>query len=264
MSEEVEDKSALDKDVKKVITELASKALTPAAEEIGKGLVTVAKTVNLALKPLNGIIWGYEQIEKHINSAVSSKLSNIHPDRIISPSPHVAGPIVESLRYTGEIEELRAMFTSLLATSMDKEQKHKAHPAFVEVIKQLSVDEAKVLAELSSLADYPLICEAVYSINDIHTSYEEMYPEFSKLVEDIDIESNVNIPTYIGNLVRLGIFEIRRTTDSRLEESSPYESPSFYGTSIPVVLKESGYEALYVTDFGKQFISVCINAEFDS
>lgn len=264
MSDELKEKKCDVLDTKKVLTDAASKALTPAAEEIGKGLLVVAKCVNLALEPLEGVVWSYNKIKSHIVKSVSEKISHLPPEKIVTPSAQIAVPVIESLRYTGEIQELRSMFSSLLATSMDKDNRHKAHPAYVGVIKQLSVDEAKILAELSFLADYPLVCEAVYSINDIHTSYQEMYPEFSKLIEGTDIVTRENIPIYIGNLVRLGIFEIRRTADSRLEESEPFESPSIYGGSIPVVLKESGYEALYVTDFGQQFISVCINVELDS
>jgi hypothetical protein len=34
-------------------------AIQPVAKEVGKSLCTVGKTLNLALEPLNGIVWGY-------------------------------------------------------------------------------------------------------------------------------------------------------------------------------------------------------------
>lgn len=37
--------------------------MQPAFKEIGKGLETVAKSVNVALAPLKVVVWGYEQIE---------------------------------------------------------------------------------------------------------------------------------------------------------------------------------------------------------
>ena len=117
--------------------------------------------------------------------------------------------------------------------------------------------EARILAILPNFSQYPFICEAVYELNDIHESYQELYPEFKEAVKSIDLESSENIPTHIGNIVRLGIFEVRRATDSTIEPMDPgfYESAS-------VELSESGYEALYVTEFGKQFISVCITSGF--
>lgn len=264
MSDELQEKKDDVVDTKKVLTDAASKALTPAAEEIGKGLLVVAKCVNLALEPLEGVIWSYAKIKSHIVKSVSEKVSHLSPEKIVTPTAHIAVPVIESLRYTGEIEELRNMFSSLLATSMDKDNKHKAHPAFVEVIKQLSVDEARILAELPSVSEYPFICEAVYEINDIHESYQELYPEFAKVIKGIELENVNSTSTHIGNLLRLGVFEIRRATDSSIEAKDLSYSTRPYDTSASVELSESGYEALYVTDFGKQFISVCINSEFDS
>lgn len=264
MPEEIEDKTSKDKELKNLMVNLASTALTPAAEEIGKGLVTVAKCVNLALEPLKGVIWGYERIQDYVTKSVSDKLSNLPQEQIITPSAHIAVPAIESLRYTGEIEELRNMFSSLLATSMKRDKKHKAHPAFVEVIKQLSVDEARILAVLSNLNDYPLICEAIYDVNDIHGLYQKLYPEFTKLMKNTVLENVESIPTHIGNLARLGIFEIRRATNSSIESKDLRYRTILHDTSASVELMESGYEALYVTDFGNQFISVCINTEIDS
>jgi len=36
-------------------------ALQPAAKEVGKALGTIAKSVNLALFPLKGMVWGFEK-----------------------------------------------------------------------------------------------------------------------------------------------------------------------------------------------------------
>lgn len=46
-----------------VIPDLYKDAVQPAAKEIGKGLATLAKTINVALSPITGFVWGYEQIE---------------------------------------------------------------------------------------------------------------------------------------------------------------------------------------------------------
>ena len=35
----------------------------PAAQEIGKALQTVAKTVHIALAPVSAMVWGYDQIK---------------------------------------------------------------------------------------------------------------------------------------------------------------------------------------------------------
>lgn len=76
-------------------------ALQPAAKEIGKALGTVAKTVNVALAPVSALIWGYEQFKKFVNNKVAEKLENTPEKNIITPPLHIAGPALESLKYSG-------------------------------------------------------------------------------------------------------------------------------------------------------------------
>jgi len=66
------------------------------------------------------------------------------PDQIVVPKPNVAGPALEALRYTWHEETLSDLYANLLAaSSMDKSTADGAHPAFVEIIRQLTPDEAK-------------------------------------------------------------------------------------------------------------------------
>lgn len=104
----------------------------PAAQEIGKALQTVAKTVHIALAPISALVWGYEQISEFVGRRVTEKLKNVPPERIQTPSPNVAVPALEALRYTGHSEPLRELFANLLATSLDSETARNAHPSFVE------------------------------------------------------------------------------------------------------------------------------------
>ncbi len=73
-------------------------AIRPLAKETGKALQTVGRTVNAALLPVRGLVWGIEQIEDFVQSKVSRKLENTPVEKICSPDPAVAGPALESLR----------------------------------------------------------------------------------------------------------------------------------------------------------------------
>ena len=121
-------------------------AIQPAAQELGKALGTVAKLVNIALAPVSGLVWGYEQIREFTATKVAEKLKGVPEEEIITPKPNVAGPAIEALRYTGHEESLSEMYANLLATAMTKDKASLAHPAFVEIIRQLTPDEAKILA----------------------------------------------------------------------------------------------------------------------
>src|SRR5438874_638088 len=96
-------------------------AIQPVAEQVGKALATVGAAVNAALLPLKGLVWGAEKFEEFLQTNVSRKLENVPPERIVTPPLHVAGPVLESLRYTGNEPALREMYANLLAASMDSQ-----------------------------------------------------------------------------------------------------------------------------------------------
>ncbi|MFD2454137.1 DUF4393 domain-containing protein [Ideonella paludis] len=117
----------------------------PAAQELGKALQTVAKSVHLALAPVSALVWGYDQIKDFVATKVAERLKNVAEENIVTPKPNVAGPALESLRYTGHENSLSELYANLIAASMDKTTAAGAHPAFVEIIKQLTPDEAKLV-----------------------------------------------------------------------------------------------------------------------
>lgn len=120
-------------------------AIQPVAKETGKALQTVGRAVNAALMPVKGLVWGIEKIEEFVHTKVAKKLENTPVENICSPDPAVAGPALESLRYTGHKESLSELYANLLASAMDINTAKTAHPGFVEIIRNLSSDEAKVL-----------------------------------------------------------------------------------------------------------------------
>lgn len=126
--------------------------LQPPLKQIGKSLETITKTVNIGLSPLRSLVWGYEQIEDWISTKLVNKLENIPAEEIITPDLLVAGPALESLKFSGHNEEISDFYATLLATAMQKSKASNAHPAFVKMVQQLSPDEAKLLKWLSALS----------------------------------------------------------------------------------------------------------------
>ena len=181
-------------------------AIQPAAKEVGKGLQTIARTVNLALEPFNGLVWGYDQIKEFISAKLAEKLKDTPQENISPPKASIAGPLLESLRYIGSESSLSELYANLLATAMDKSTAPEAHPAFVELIRQMTSDEAKIMELFLSRDAYPLISiraelknqsggyDHTVLINDLGESAQCERPEMS--------------PFYIDNLRRLGLVEL--------------------------------------------------------
>lgn len=234
-------------------------AIQPAAKEIGKSLATITKTVNVALAPIKALVWGYDKIEDYLTKRVSEKLKDIPEENIITPSPHIAGPAVEALRYTGHNENLRELYASLLAMAMNKSIADKAHPSFVEVIKNLSTDEAILLQSFINRTQYPKIDLKEKLVN--REGELSVYRNFT-LFHNIDSRLNVkSIPTNLDNLSRLGIIEIIHDeyfADVKIYE--PLENDSAIA-NLKNQIKQRGNEVEFakgiirLTYFGTDFVN---------
>jgi len=238
----------------------------PAAQELGKGLLTVAKTVNLALAPLAGVVWGFDKIKEKFFPKVEERLRNVPRENIITPRISVAGPIVEALRYAGSEEALSDLYANLLATSMDRVTASTAHPAFTEIIKQLTPDEAKILKCFTSNQPMPLIDIKKFSKSDkVSGGYLLKYVNHSNLGSTAGCEHLDLVPAYIDNLVRLGLAEIPSGQCYKLDVIYRSLEDSELAISIKAEIErnpEDGCEFerkfLAVTSLGRQFAKVCV------
>lgn len=240
----------------------------PAAQEMGKALQTVAKTVHIALAPVSALVWGYDQIKEFVSTKVSERLKNVPPENIISPKPNVAGPALEALRYTGHEERLCDMYANLLAASMDKSTAQGAHPAFVDIIRQLTPDEAKLVSLFLKSMPLPLLNVRweFKTPTEQKKGGMDMLVNFSQLGEAAGCEFNHLVPAYIDNLCRLGLADI--------PAMFVYMSPGVYdaleNSSVVVAVKKQIEQSpdlkatierkgLKITELGKQFATVCVS-----
>lgn len=234
--------------------------IQPAAKQIGQTLETVSKTVNIALAPIKALVWGYEKIEDFITTRVSEKLKNIPEENISTPPPQVAGPTIEALRYSGHDPNLRELYANLLATAMDKETVHKAHPGFVEIIKNLTSDEAILIQAFKDINQYPILDIRV-NFQSSGMGFITLYSNYSHINKVVEIKQADLIPTYLNNLCRLGILEI--PSDIHLSAPNTYEplENALEWESLKELLKKEpnqkiGFERKVIkpTAFGRLFI----------
>lgn len=239
-------------------------AIQPVAKEAGKALQTVGRTVNAALLPVRGLVWGVEKIEEFVQTKVTKKLSNTPVENICPPDPAVAGPALESLRYTGHKESLSELYANLLASAMDKETAKTAHPGFVEIIRNMSADEARLLEYIIKNQVAPIVdIKRVLPKQGGEIKISELV---STLGHDAGLEHRDLSASYLINLERLGLVEIPR--DSHLTKPDAYDRIINDGPVQAIVnqLNQGGEEykgdfnKYYVraTVFGKQFSNACV------
>ncbi len=238
-------------------------ALQPAAKELGETLVTVVKAVKVALAPISILVWGYEKIEEFVSQRVAEKLKNVPPGNIVTPNPAVIGPALDALRYIGNDETLRELFANLIATSLDKDTTRKAHPSFVEIIRNLSPDEARLLRLFAINSSWPTINLQAKKRDAIN--FKLLFKNFSLLGKEAGCEHNDLTPNYLDNLMRLGLISV--LDDTYLSDSSVYES--LYESKIVEMYQnqldsDPDYElhiekgVARINGFGWQFCQACV------
>ena len=120
------------------VAEVYRDLLQPATKEAGKGLESVAKTARFALSPfeyLGSLHDRYLEFLKRVaNKTENQELVEVHPK--------ITGSILDGIKYLEDDSILFDMFVELLSKAISKEHAHSAHPAFVNIINQLSPDEA--------------------------------------------------------------------------------------------------------------------------
>jgi hypothetical protein len=238
-------------------------AVQPAAKQLGKALETVTKAVNVALAPVGLLIWGYDKIQGFIDNSVAKKLENVPEEQIQTPDPHVAGPALESLKYTGQNKTLREMFANLIANSMDSETAKTAHPAFVDIIKSMTSDEAKLLKVFFPDVYEPIIDVKLKNKKGDKGENNLLY-NHSILGQKARCEHLDLVPNYIDNLCRLGLLTM--PSGRHLVGKNPYDV--IIGTEEYKIFKAK-YETentttkeikkyIELTKLGAQFRQACI------
>lgn len=237
--------------------------LQPAAKVVGKDLETVAKAVSLVLAPVAGLVWGYETIKDYVLRSLAEKLRHVPKKNLVPPSPMVAGPTLEALKYAGHSPTLRELYANLLATSIDRRTAHEAHPAFVEIIRQLTPDEAKILKFIFEHMYLPIITLQA-EIPGERAGFDYA-PDFSNVAEKTHCQFPELTPQYLGNICRLGLAEFHR--NSYIDDKGMYWELLKH-KAVKAVKKEIREkfslgtivrrEYVAITELGRQFCRACL------
>jgi hypothetical protein len=235
----------------------------PAGELIG----LIPRAIKAKLLPLEKWILVQEYNLKETEMLLAQKLVGTKPDLIETPEPHIAVPALQYISYCMDNEELRNMYANLLANSMNKVVKKGVHPSFVEIIKQLCPDEAKILKILNVKDTCPIISLRHERGNGLGFY---LIKTFSNIGEIAGCEKPLDIQEYIVNLDRLGIIEIDR--DSLLEQShyEPLLNHPYIQSRMTISdeNKQRGYSnvitdsgTIVLTALGKAFCSICLDKQ---
>lgn len=204
-----------------------------------------------------------EELLSDLRKMLEEKLKNIPSENIVPPSPRIAVPTLQNASITEDIE-IRELYAQLLANSMNETMKDGIHPAFVEIIKQLSSDEAKILRYMSSNTIIPTI--TLRCVNEKEEGYD-VVKNFSNVGELAKCEYPFEVGKYFDNLIRLGLLKnamLASLTNKALYE--PLKKHQYLESQINTIthqvhpFNKPEFEESYIsiTDFGKSFCEICL------
>lgn len=246
--------------LKDLLPEVYGDALKPGMKAVGHA---VGDALEMCLLPITAL--GYIPkiakacLEKHLHS-FEEKLNRIPEEKKADIHPQISIPVIQKLLYTTN-DTIADLFINLLTSSANVDMCSNAHPGFVEIISQLSPDEAKIIKYLKGRNDilYAEIKAYVKNGNGYNS-----YLEKSTLVPfHVNLDFPQNIGAYYSNLIRLGILEDKAGTykiaNNIYDEIAVRYNFKEYERFVPDRFKKIEIEKSYyeVTPFGKLFITAC-------
>lgn len=196
-----------------------------AAGNLGQTAVTLTKTINNVLVPLAAINFAFDKARAYFSGKfqvdIAEKAQAIPPEHVVEPKASIAGPTLQGLAFTHEEPNLKEMYLNLLATSMDGRSASLAHPAFVEIIKQLDSEDARLVrGALQSPSAIPIV-QIHRKLKD-GSSYNVLVQHLLNLKDratGMSIE-DPQLPAMIDNWIRLGLVEV--AYDKHLVDAAQY------------------------------------------
>jgi len=238
----------------------------PVVKPTGELLGLIPRAIKAALNPLEKWILKKEYNLEETKKLLEKKLENVPPELIEEPEPYIAVPAIQNISYCMDNEELRDMYANLLANSMNKVVKEGVHPGFVEIIKQMSPDEAKIMKYFSLHNTIPVID---LKAEDNSGAGIEIINSFSNIGELSKCENPLETGKIFDNLIRLGLLlKGHLSSLTKKELYIPLKEHPYIIQNVeriksrpePYCVPGINESYIKVTDFGKSFCNICISS----
>ena len=249
--------------------------LKPSVRTTGEILNFIPRTLKTLCSRWDIWLYQKEQNVKAVCAAIDEKMKAIPESQQVEPAPYIAIPALQNMSYCVDNDELREMYANLLANSMCDFSKKLAHPAYVEILKQLSPDEAKIIRYLYKDCIRGLVpaIDVVYEKErdpyKLYSPYCTVLHKFTTITEDAKCECVELGDVYLDNILRLGFVNHENAKlehDELYEKLKSHQVVKYFLSNIPQNYINCGYvhaKPLYsfykLTPFGEAFCKACLD-----
>lgn len=244
-----------------LLPEIYGDLLKPGVKQVGQALETAFGLCNTILSP---ITWANERTRIALKGNLEkyrAEIEHLPEEKVALVPPEIGVPILEKLGYVTN-EELSDLYVNLLAKASCVDTVQFAHPSFVNIVNNLSPDEAVLLKEMHLRGTMPFI--AVGYIPPSGGGRRIVADLFTGVEAQNNLKFPGNITAYFSNFDGLGLIDIRR--DNFLTDTSLYvELETLYKSAFTPV--NDDYEKswlsfdrgfLDITPFGEMFMTACL------
>jgi len=169
---------------------------------------------------LDSLSWspkGQDYLIEKVRGEISINLLETDRHDICNPDNSIVGPTFSALQYSYHQPQMVKLYGNLISTAMSTKTARFAHPGFVDLIRNITEDEARVLAWFNKNKVLPII-----DIKKVITKTQSelrLNTLVSNIAQQAGCEFDDLAEGYLANLERIGLLEIPRTnclTDDRL------------------------------------------------
>jgi hypothetical protein len=250
------------------------------AEKVGG---FVSKVIGPASNQVGGILEDWTRYYRYKNLlAIADKVEALHARHTIEGKtipipPRTAIPMLESASLEDD-ETLQDVWARLIANSTDPNFKESLHPGYIEIVKQMSPDEAIILNSFLKAKNYPLLFSNHVSQKYADTGNEAMRyfwkeqkdkPSYATIFEmylhhckSLNLKNPADSRVYIDNLLRLRIVELGHDFSGVERDTTHWLQTRMHGSSAvdkANVTIPARDEYLRMTTFGQSFVAACIS-----
>lgn len=238
--------------------------LQPSVQALGKAL---GSTIEFCTTPLLLCKFGSEAAQLNFKKRLDSyakKLECLPQEQALPVNPQIGIPVIDKLTYTTN-DDIAELFINLLMKASSAETVNMAHPAFINIVENITPDEALILRSVLSQTYIPYI--GLKAIMDDNGGHSMIHDKQTDLPFTVNIQFSSNTPTYLDNLTSLGVLMRQdgvwlndETIYNDLYLKHSYAEIEKALTDTGVFKRTERMKGIYtVTDFGRSFIKACVN-----